>query len=31
MAKLSLMFENRLVKEVPVGGRPVGIGPLARQ
>jgi pSer/pThr/pTyr-binding forkhead associated (FHA) protein len=26
MAKLSLMFENRLVKEVPVGNRPVGIG-----
>src|ERR1700751_1086140 len=26
MAKLSLMFENKLVKEVPVGGRPVGIG-----
>jgi pSer/pThr/pTyr-binding forkhead associated (FHA) protein len=26
MAKLSLMFENRLVKEVPVGTRPVGIG-----
>jgi pSer/pThr/pTyr-binding forkhead associated (FHA) protein len=26
MAKLSLMFENRLVKEVPVGSRPVGIG-----
>jgi pSer/pThr/pTyr-binding forkhead associated (FHA) protein len=26
MAKLSLMFEDRLVKEVPIGGRPVGIG-----
>ena len=26
MAKLSLMFEDKLVKEVPVGGRPVGIG-----
>jgi len=26
MAKLSLMFENKVVKEVPVGGRPVGIG-----
>jgi pSer/pThr/pTyr-binding forkhead associated (FHA) protein len=26
MAKLSLMFENKLVKQVPVGGRPVGIG-----
>jgi pSer/pThr/pTyr-binding forkhead associated (FHA) protein len=26
MAKLSLMFEERLVKQVPVGGRPVGIG-----
>lgn len=26
MAKLSLMFEKRLVKEVPVGTRPVGIG-----
>jgi pSer/pThr/pTyr-binding forkhead associated (FHA) protein len=26
MAKLSLMFEQRLVKQVPVGGRPVGIG-----
>ena len=26
MAKLSLMFENKLVKEVPVGGRPVSIG-----
>ena len=26
MAKLSLMFEKRLVKEVPVGSRPVGIG-----
>lgn len=26
MAKLSLMFENKLVKEVPVGTRPVGIG-----
>jgi pSer/pThr/pTyr-binding forkhead associated (FHA) protein len=26
MAKLSLMFENKLVKEVSVGGRPVGIG-----
>ena len=26
MAKLSLMFENKLVKEVPVGGRPIGIG-----
>src|SRR4051812_36688972 len=26
MAKLSLMFEKRLVKEVPVGSRPIGIG-----
>jgi pSer/pThr/pTyr-binding forkhead associated (FHA) protein len=26
MAKLTLMFENKLVKEVPVGTRPVGIG-----
>ena len=26
MPKLSLMFEDRLVKEVPVGGRPVSIG-----
>lgn len=26
MAKLSLMFENKLVKEVPVGSKPVGIG-----
>jgi pSer/pThr/pTyr-binding forkhead associated (FHA) protein len=26
MAKLSLMFENRVVKEVPVGSVPVGIG-----
>ena len=26
MAKLSLMFENRLVKEVPIGSRAVGIG-----
>ena len=26
MAKLSLMFENKLVKEVPVGSRPVTIG-----
>jgi pSer/pThr/pTyr-binding forkhead associated (FHA) protein len=26
MAKLSLMFENKLVKEVPIGGHPVGIG-----
>jgi pSer/pThr/pTyr-binding forkhead associated (FHA) protein len=26
MAKLSLMFERTLVKEVPVGNRPVGIG-----
>jgi pSer/pThr/pTyr-binding forkhead associated (FHA) protein len=26
MAKLSLMFENKLVKEVPVSGRPVSIG-----
>ncbi len=26
MAKLSLMFESRLVKEVPVGNRAVGIG-----
>jgi pSer/pThr/pTyr-binding forkhead associated (FHA) protein len=26
MAKLSLMFEDKLVKEVPVGNRPVGIG-----
>jgi pSer/pThr/pTyr-binding forkhead associated (FHA) protein len=26
MAKLSLMFEDKIVKEVPVGGRPIGIG-----
>src|SRR5438270_4353184 len=26
MAKLSLMFESRLVKEVPIGSRAVGIG-----
>lgn len=26
MAKLSLMFEDKLVREVPVGSRPVGIG-----
>jgi pSer/pThr/pTyr-binding forkhead associated (FHA) protein len=26
MAKLTLMFENKLVKEVPIGNRPVGIG-----
>jgi len=26
MAKLSLMFEKRLVKEVPIGSRAVGIG-----
>ena len=26
MAKLSLMFEEKLVKEVPVGNQPVGIG-----
>ena len=26
MAKLSLMFDNKLVKEVPVGSRPVTIG-----
>jgi predicted component of type VI protein secretion system len=26
MAKLSLMFEDKLVKEVPVGSRPVAIG-----
>jgi pSer/pThr/pTyr-binding forkhead associated (FHA) protein len=26
MAKLSLMFENKLVKEVPVGNRVIGIG-----
>src|SRR6516164_10637034 len=26
MAKLSLMFENKLVKEVPIGSRPVTIG-----
>ena len=26
MAKLSLMFEDKLVKEVSIGGRPVGIG-----
>ena len=26
MAKLSLMFESKLVKEVPLGGRPVTIG-----
>jgi len=26
MAKLSLMFKERIVKEVPVGGRPVKIG-----
>jgi len=26
MAKLSLMFENKLMKEVPIGGRPITIG-----
>ena len=26
MAKLSLMFEDKLVKEVSIGGKPVGIG-----
>jgi len=26
MAKLSLMFEEKLVKEIPVGSRPVRIG-----
>ena len=26
MAKLSLMFENKLMKEVPIGSRPVTIG-----
>jgi pSer/pThr/pTyr-binding forkhead associated (FHA) protein len=26
MAKLSLMFDDKIVKEVPVGSRPVGIG-----
>src|SRR5215831_14657441 len=26
MAKLSLMFEERLMKEVPIGNRPVTIG-----
>src|SRR5438309_8028219 len=26
MAKLSIMFKSKLVKEVPVGSRPVGIG-----
>src|SRR5271168_3293907 len=26
MAKLSLMFEDKVVKEVPIGGRPVSIG-----
>src|SRR5271157_5670950 len=26
MAKLSLMFENKVVKEVPIGSRPVSIG-----
>ena len=26
MAKLSLMFEDKLVKEVPIGNRPVSIG-----
>ena len=26
MAKLSLMFENKLVKQVPIGSRPVSIG-----
>jgi len=26
MAKLSLMFENKIVKEVPIGGRAIGIG-----
>jgi pSer/pThr/pTyr-binding forkhead associated (FHA) protein len=26
MAKLSLMYENKVVKEVPIGGRPVTIG-----
>ena len=26
MPKLSLMFDNKLVREVPVGSRPVTIG-----
>jgi pSer/pThr/pTyr-binding forkhead associated (FHA) protein len=26
MPKLSLMFDNKIVKEVPVGSRPVTIG-----
>src|SRR5690349_9525017 len=26
MAKLSLMFQNKLMKQVPVGSRPIGIG-----
>lgn len=26
MAKLSLMFEKKIVKEIPVGNRPIGIG-----
>src|ERR1700690_510538 len=26
MAKLTLMFEDKLMKEVPIGSRPVGIG-----
>jgi pSer/pThr/pTyr-binding forkhead associated (FHA) protein len=26
MAKLTLMFEDKLVKQVPIGSRPVGIG-----
>ena len=26
MAKLSLMFEQKLIKEVPIGSRPIGIG-----
>jgi len=26
MAKLSLMFEQKIVKEIPVGNRPIGIG-----
>jgi pSer/pThr/pTyr-binding forkhead associated (FHA) protein len=26
MAKLSLMFQDKIVKEVPVGSRPIGIG-----
>ena len=26
MAKLSLMFESKVVKEVPIGGKPIGIG-----